>query len=141
MTKDVHVKITGYQTVDDNQTDVNEEWFDAQYFFKGTAHYLMSENEKTAHTARYKFNHRMLEVIKDGDLHGKLTFEAGKCCDAIYRTPYGRMPFTFDTKQISFIDEPNKMTLEACYDILNNGVKVSANRTVMEITPIKNAGT
>ena len=135
MTKDVHVKITGYQTDDDGQTDVNEEYFDAQYFFKGTAHYLLRENERTAHTARYKFNHRTLEVIKDGDIHAKLTFEVGKCCEAMYKTPYGRMPFTFDTKQISFIDEPNKMTVEACYDILNGGIKISTNRTVLEITP------
>lgn len=137
MTKDVNVKITGYQTDDVGQTDVNEESFEAQYFFKGSAHFLLKENERTAHTARYKFTHRMLEVIKDGDIHSKLTFETGKCCDAMYKTPYGRMSFTFDTKSVFFKDEPNKMTLEVYYDILNGGIKLSTNRTVLEITPQK----
>ena len=78
----------------------------------------------------------LLEVVKNGDLQSKLIFEAGKCCDAMYKTPYGRMPFTFDTKQVSFKAEPDKMTVEVFYEIRNGGIKLSANRTVLEITPL-----
>lgn len=133
MDKDVYVKITGYQTGDDGQTDINEEEFFGQYFNKNNMHYVLMEDEKTAKSARYKFNHRFMEVVRNGDIHSKLTFDASKCCEAIYRTPYGRMPFVFDTKTVTLTDNPEEIRIEVCYVIKNNNQVVSNNKTVISI--------
>lgn len=133
MNKEVIVKITGYQKDQDGNTDVTEEISNAQYFLKNNTHYILVEDEKTARTARYRFNHRSLEVIKNGDIHAKIVFETNKCCEAIYRTPYGRMPFVFSTKSVTLEDTPEEIQLEVCYLITNNDKPVSENKTVINI--------
>ncbi|MCR4990079.1 MAG: DUF1934 domain-containing protein [Lachnospiraceae bacterium] len=135
MIKDVWVKITGHQTGPDGTTDVNEQEFPAQYFNKNNFHYIISENERLAKSERYKFNHRFLEVIRDGDTFSKLTFDAGKMCRTNYKTPYGRMEFTFNTHQITLNDSPEEIRIEINYEMLHNEKSVSTNRTILVITP------
>ena len=135
MTKNVIVKITGYQTDPEGGTDVNEQEFTAQYFFKNDHHYLVSENEQTAKSSRYKFNHRYLEVIRDGDIYSKLTFDTKKYCSTMYKTPYGRMEFVFNTRQITLSDTPEEIRMEIHYEMSNSGQVVSNNRTILVIRP------
>ncbi|MCR4789052.1 MAG: DUF1934 domain-containing protein [Lachnospiraceae bacterium] len=135
MNKDVWVKITGYQTDPEGQTDTNEQEFPAQYFRKDKFHYLISENEQTAKSSRYKFNHRFLEVIRDGDIYSKLIFDTSKICRTMYKTPYGRMEFVFDTNQITLSDSPEEIRIEISYEMSSGGQSVSTNRTILVITP------
>ena len=136
MTKDVWVKITGYQTDSDGVTDVNEQEFSASYYFRNNYHYLVSENEQTAKSARYKFNHRFLEVIRDGDIYSKLTFDTGKYCRTMYKTPYGRMEFIFNTHQVTLTDSPAEICIEVNYEMESGGKSVSTNRTIVSIRPV-----
>ncbi len=135
MIKNVRVRLTGYQTDPEGSTDKNEQEFPAQYYYKNNCHYLVSENEQTAKSARYKFNHRYLEVIRDGDIYSKLTFDTKKYCSTMYKTPYGRMEFVFNTHQITLSDTPEEIRMEISYEMSSGGQLVSNNRTVLIIRP------
>lgn len=134
LNKDISLTLEGTQIDPDNNknTDVTKET--GKYYFKNNTHFVMTEDEALAHSARYKFNHRYLEVIKNGDINSKMYFEAGKEYSSIYRTPYGRMPLTFKTSSLTIIEKADTIEVSASYSLFsednlisNNQIKITIN--------------
>lgn len=134
LNKDISLTLEGTQIDPDNNknTDVIKET--GKYYFKNNTHFVMTEDEALAHSARYKFNHRYLEVIKNGDINSKMYFEAGKEYSSIYRTPYGRMPLTFKTSSLTIIEKADTIEVSASYSLFsednlisNNQIKITIN--------------
>lgn len=137
MDKDVEIKVIGYQTGENGETDTNETVHKARYFLKNGQHYVVYENEETAESARYKLTHRSLEVIRNGDLSSKMVFEAGRTFTSVYRTPYGRMRLTFVTKQFAFYEENGTLKCNCSYTILNeNDYIISENRINLTVSEL-----
>ncbi|MCR5502640.1 MAG: DUF1934 domain-containing protein [Lachnospiraceae bacterium] len=134
MNKDVIIKVTGFSTNGDGETDTNETSSKASYYYKNGAHHILCEDEMSARTARYRIGHRTLEVIRNGDLRGRMLFEAGRTFTGAYRTPYGPMTLTFETRQYALYEENGVLRAEASYRILNGDRQISENRIVVLIT-------
>ena len=136
MNKDVYITVVGSQTdLNDNKnTDTTKER--ALYFNKGNVHYVVVENEISAQNARYKFNHRYLEVVRNGDINAKLYFEAGKEYTGNYRTPYGRMFLTFKTNSVTISESPGKIKIYVDYSIHNESGIISDNQTEITIEDV-----
>ena len=125
--KEVKLIVTGIQTLTDGEQnkDCTEET--GQYYNRNNTHFVLIEDERTAKCDRYKFNHRYLEVVKNGDIHAKLYFEAGKTYTAEYRTPYGRMKLTFATDQLYLHETEELLSVYAKYGIYSDDILVSDN--------------
>ena len=133
MNKDVVLTLIGEQTDEDNNRNVQKTKEFGMHFVKNDYHYVMIENEKTAQTARYKFNHRSLEIVRNGDLSSKLHFETGRRYDTIYKTPYGRMELGFETSRYSMDVMPNRIEISLLYTIFSGEQIVSKNKTTVII--------
>ena len=133
MNKDVCLTVVSKQIDLDGNENKDIQKYACQYYLRNDVHFVIMNDEITNQTARYKFNHRYLEVIKNGDISAKLYFEAGKDYTTVYRTPYGRLEFTFSTKQLTFIHKENEIILSVEYSILNNGGLVSNNYIELQI--------
>ena len=134
MKQDVILKITGFVTGEDGSTDKNVTEENASYYLKNGSHHVILEDEMSAKSARYKLNHRGLEVIKNGDISAKMVFEAGRSFTSMYRTPYGKMPLTFVTKQYALFEESSEIRAEITYSVKNGENRISDNRIELRIT-------
>lgn len=144
MDKDIQITIKGVQknpdaapNIDINSDDcyVDESTEKGSYYNKNGTHFVLTEDEFSARTARYKFNHRYLEVVKNGDINTKLYFEAGKSITSIYKTPAGRMSLTFNTYNYSLHETAERIDVFAEYSIYNEDVHVSNNTIELHINP------
>lgn len=128
MNENVSLKVKGIQTDMDGNQNIEREEYNGRYFVKNTNHYVIAD------TARYRFNHRSLEVVKNGDLNAKLIFENGQTRVCDYSTPYGRLPLEFRTKQISLSESEREIEMSVEYEIFNQGEFVSKNHTIISVS-------
>ena len=133
MKKEVTLTIAGFITGEDGTTDKNVTEEKASYYLKNGSHYVVLEDEMSAKSARYKITHRGLEVIKNGDISAKMVFETGKTFTSMYRTPYGKMPLTFVTKQYALFEEASEIRAEIAYSVRNGDSRISDNRIELKI--------
>lgn len=132
--KDIELTIEGIQKDPDGNENKDITKETGKYYLKGQTHYVMTEDEVSAHSARYKFNHRFLEVVKNGDINSKMYFEAGKSYTSVYKTPYGRMELTFQTHQYTIYEKADTIEVSACYSLLNNNEIMSENHIKLSLT-------
>jgi len=125
--REVHLTVTGIQTIPNGDTNKDTTKEIGQYYNRNNTHYILIEDERSAKCDRYKFNHRFLEVVKNGDINAKLYFEAGKTYTAEYRTPYGRMKLTFVTDQLYLHEKEDSISAYAKYAIFSDDRLVSEN--------------
>ena len=136
MTKDVRICVNGYQKdVDGNEnSDITEDV--GLFYEKDGLRFVIIENKSENRNARYKFNHRFLEIVRNGEYNSKLYFEAGKEYVSAYSTPYGQMILTFKTKSFSVEESDEQTTISVCYDLFHNEKLLSENKTVVAIAKI-----
>lgn len=128
MNKNISLTLKGSQIDPDGNknTDITNET--GKYYFKNNTHYVMTEDEVSTNSARYKFNHRYLEVVKNGDINSKMYFEAGKDHSSIYKTPYGRMPLTFRTNSLTITEKADTIEVSASYSLYSDNDIISNNQ-------------
>lgn len=136
MTKDVKICVKGYQKdADGNEnSDTTEET--GLYYEKENLNFVIIENAAKKQSARYKFNHRFLEIVRNGELDSKLYFEGGKEYVSNYITPYGQMLLNFKTKSFSIEQSEKQIEITVCYDLFHNEKLLSENKTVVTIAEI-----
>lgn len=127
MEKDIQIKVVGHQTDPYGTTNEDKTTQEGQYYYRNNTHFVITEDEQNAQSARYKFNHRFLEVVKNGDINAKMYFETGKDYTSEYRTPFGRMTLTFKTIQLTLIEENDEIRVSALYSIYNGDNFISDN--------------
>lgn len=127
MNENVSFKVKGIQTDVDGNQNIEKEENQGRYYNKNGNHYIMADG------ARYRFNHRSLEVVKNGDLNAKLIFENGQCRVCDYATPYGNFPLEFRTKQISLSESEREIEISVEYEIFNQDEFVSKNHTIISV--------
>lgn len=127
MERSVEITIEGTQKdVDSNKNTINAKE-KGRFFKKEKASYVIATSEDETQTSKYKFNHRFLEVTRNGDVTSKLYFEAGKEYTTRYRTPYGGIDISIVTSQYTIEESPEGVTVFAKYAILTQGEVVSEN--------------
>lgn len=124
----VHIILRGKQTTPEGITDQNEITEEGTFYRRNDVNYVVTP------TARYRFNHRYLEVVKGGDITTKMHFEAGKKHTTLYDTSFGSFNFTFITSMYSFSEKDSKITIESSYEIEDRNVKISTNAVTIIIS-------
>lgn len=134
MTKDVIIEVCGYQKNDAGEEDSSTTKERGSFFEKDGYKYILIENPETKTKARYKFNHRSLEIVRNGDVSSKLHFESTKDHTTRYVTPYGELLLTFKTQVLSIEEDPDEIRLELNYHLYNQDSFMSENRTIIIIS-------
>ena len=133
MEKDITLKIVGTQVADDGTKDSQTTIQKGKYYKKNEKGYVFIEDEITSENSRYVFNHRSIEILRNGDIGGKLIFETGREHKANYRTPYGRMDLIFKTGQYTLTETADNICIEIAYCIYNQNALLSENHTMIII--------
>ena len=129
MTENVKITLKGSQS--DSLGNMDSEVFKevGRFFKKENASYIIATKEgDVSQTSRYKFNHRFLEVVKNGDISSKLYFEAGKEYRTTYRTQYGGIEISTFTKQVTITEENDNIRIFVEYTINSFGERISNNK-------------
>ncbi len=131
MGNNIRITVKGTQKGPDGSSDSNSLTSDGMYFQRNGKHYVTVEDPQTKQNAKYKFNHRFLEVVRNNDLQSKLYYEAGKEYTSNYLTPYGRMLFTFCTDNYSIEETQSYIKVKLEYRIKSDGDVISENSTTV----------
>lgn len=123
----VTVRLTGIQTGPEGISDTNETVEEGRMYDKNGFFYVLTA------TTRYKFNHRSLEVVKNGDITTKILFEAGMSHTTLYDTSVGSFNFTFKTLGYSLSQKSGSCLVETDYEIEDRKVKISSNHIKLDI--------
>lgn len=128
------LKVIGTQYDSDGNKNVENEEYKGRYFNKNNYHYVVVEDADKKLIMRYKFNHRNLNVVKNGETRANLMFELGQTNICEYATPYGLFPLEFKTKKISLSENEREIHLLVEYEIFNQGELVSFNETKISLS-------
>ncbi len=137
MTKDVLIRISGMQTMDDDHDDI-EIITTGDYFFKNGKHYVIYEEimeglEETVRN-RVKIAPGMLDIQKQGAVGTHMVFEQDKKCQARYATPMGEMIVEIATNQVSLEEQEDHLKVSVNYSLGINFQHVSDCHLIMDIS-------
>ena len=99
------------------------------YFRKNGSHYLIyqeaAEGFDRKTKTRIKFAENRLELVRQGPLATRMTFEKHKSHNISYNTPYGVFHFVAVTKQIRVDEAKDCIKVRVDYELESEGSKVS----------------
>lgn len=132
MEENVVIKISGLQVVE-NTGDNVEVLASGQHYVKNNKHYLLydeietEEQKKTSNII--KFNNDMVEIIRKGNMGGRLVFEENAMKQSLYSTPMGDLLIEILTEKITVSEQKSgDVALEVKYQIHVDGNKISDNK-------------
>jgi len=136
MEKDIFISIKSTQYSPDGESIQESGPYPGQYFYKDGFHYCLYEEllEGVPHPvkSRIKFSPDIVTLHKAGDIHFDAVYEAGKSHLSNYRTMFGPIPIAILTKQISFCEITDKITLSLQYDsTMGNDYTISTHMEII----------
>ncbi|MBQ4530965.1 MAG: DUF1934 domain-containing protein [Lachnospiraceae bacterium] len=120
MTKDVIIKISGLQFMEEQEPDGAIELITkGEYYYRNGKHYLkyeeIVEGVDGISNCTVKFHEDNFELLKKGSTNVHMVFESGKKNITYYRTPYGTMLIGLDTNSILVSEKENEIQIEVNY--------------------------
>ncbi len=136
--REVVVTISGFQTSEDGQDDVEVVQVGTYYERMGTRYILFEEHLEGAEQPVkniIKMKPRCLEVQKHGAVETTLVFEEGKTRSSTYHVPYGS--FLVDVKTTGVQIRCGEALLEASasYELSLNGKYCTDNQICVRVEP------
>jgi uncharacterized beta-barrel protein YwiB (DUF1934 family) len=111
-----------------------------KYYMRNDKHYVIYDDideesgVKTKNTI--KFNQTSAEVLRKGDISGKITFDKGKNNQSLYSTPFGDLFVEVLTKDIHLSEQEKKVNLKIDYELYANNNKVSDSKIEIDINRV-----
>lgn len=139
MNNNAVIRISGLQKVEDTGESV-EMLAKGKHYVKNEKHYLLYDeidNDngiKTKNTI--KFNETVMEVLRKGEISGKLVFEKGNNNQSLYSTPYGDLLVEIFTKDIKIAQNSDNINVKVDYELYANNSKVSDSIIEIDINEI-----
>ncbi|MDO4268012.1 MAG: DUF1934 domain-containing protein [Eubacteriales bacterium] len=136
MTKDVIVRISGFQDMEGEQDGV-EVITAGSYYMKNGRHYIVYEElmdgfgEKTRNVV--KVSPDKLDIIKSGAVRAHLVFETDKKAVSHYATPMGEMVVGMSTNRINLEEQEDSLRLLVDYSLEINYDHVSDCSITMDV--------
>ena len=145
MDKDIRLTVVGTQTDDSGHKDTQTTVSDGTYFVKGQKRYIfvkenLAGSDNMTGTTRYVFDHRSLEIVRNGDIKGSLVFEAGREHSVDYETSVGRLKLIFFTKGYCLTETENRIQITISYTISDENGVISNNHTGVTVEVRMNSG-
>lgn len=120
MTKDVIIKISGLQFMEEQEPDSAIELITkGEYYTRNGKHYLkydeIVEGVEGISNCTVKFQQDNFELLKKGSTNVHMVFETGKKNITYYKTPYGNILIGLDTNSIHVSEKEEEIQIEVNY--------------------------
>lgn len=137
MTKDVLIRINGFQRVAGGEPDNIELITFGSYVFINGIHFVVYEEmldgiNGSIHNV-LQFSQGKFEIIKSGAVNSKMVFEPGKSDRTHYETPFGEMLIEIRTKSVRIEEQEDCIELELEYSMDFNYERVSENHLNIQV--------
>lgn len=136
MTKDVLVKISGLQAMEEDSDQV-EVITVGDYFLKNGKHYVIYEETVDGFEGNIrntvKISENMMEIRKQGIAMAHMVFEKDKKNLTHYATPMGEMIIEVTTNEIEMKEEEHSLKVRVNYGLDINYEHVSDCKIIMDI--------
>lgn len=132
MNQDVTVRVKGAQSVDDN-TEGIEVLSRGKFHDKGKTRYVIYEEVVPGNDQEpdqlsktmIKIKAKTVEIIKRGELGTHMVFTEGETVTSLYRTPFGTLEITVDTKKLTITETDNEIQINIIYSILLSNQQIT----------------
>lgn len=136
MTRDVLITISGFQTMDGDQDDI-EVITTGDYFWKNGKHYVIYDEimegfEENIHN-QVKITPDEIDIQKRGMIGAHMIFERNKKNQTRYVTPMGEMVIEIHTGQIALEEQEDRLKVSIRYSLGINYQHVSDCCLTMDI--------
>ena len=125
MTKEVMVTISGFQTAEEEEDNI-ELVHIGEYYERSGTHYVLfdelMEGLSEPVKNRIKIKDGRLEVQKKGPVSANMIFEEGKSQSTTYAVPYGSFLIEILTNSVQIQKKENLIEVCAAYSLEINGV-------------------
>ena len=125
MTKDVLIKISGMQFMDNAQEQQSEKQepieviTKGEYYYRNDKHYLkyeeITDGTDGVSNCTVKFHEDGFELLKKGSSNVHMVFEKGKKNVTYYKTPYGNILIGLDTNEIQVEEKEEEISIDVSY--------------------------
>lgn len=137
MTKEVLVKITGLQSIEDAQDDSVEIITPADYYKKNGKHYIiydeLQEGSSDITKNMIKLGADVLDITKRGVTNTHMLFEKDKKNMSYYYTPFGSILVGIDAKKIDVQESENSINVKVDYALEINYEHMADCKITMDI--------
>ena len=110
-----------------------------RHYIKNNKHYLLYDDidEESGRTTKntIKFNKTSAEVLRKGNISGRLLFDKGKNNQSLYSTPFGDLLVEIMTKDVMLEESAEGVNLKIDYELYANNSKVSDSKIEIDINP------
>lgn len=117
---------------------LSQEYF-GEYYQRGDYHYVIyrtkDEESKAEIKTLLKYKEDYLKVTRTGQLNHQQEFKLGLCGKSKYRTPYGTLDMSHDTKRIT-VKKDGHTKIKVIYDLYINDVEQGAMEIDIKIAPV-----
>lgn len=139
MTKEVIIKISGLQYMDDADEPI-ELITKGEYYNRNGKHYLkydeIVEGVEGVSKCTVKFKEDSFEILKKGSTNVHMVFECGKKNVTYYGTPFGTILLGLDTRGIELKEREEEIVVEVDYGMDVNYEFLSECHIRMNICPV-----
>lgn len=137
MTRDVLIKISGFQMMDQERDNV-EVITTGDYFLKNGKHYVIYDEmmegfEGSIHNT-VKISPEIMDVRKQGVIGTHMEFALGKKSMTRYATPMGEMVVEINTNEIHVEEQEDNLKVQVDYSLDINYEHVSDCSITMDIS-------
>lgn len=137
MTRDVLIKISGFQMMDQESDNV-EVITTGDYFLKNGKHYVIYDEmmegfEGSIHNT-VKISPEIMDVRKQGVIGTHMEFALGKKSMTRYATPMGEMVVEINTNEIHVEEQEDNLKVQVDYSLDINYEHVSDCSITMDIS-------
>jgi len=119
MNKEVLVTIQGLQFEERKEAESIETISRGTYYKRNGNHYVLFEEafDEGGETVQniLKFNDKEMQLTKKGPLNTSMLFEKNRKNIANYNTPYGAMQIGIDARDLSIMEEKEKISVDVDY--------------------------
>jgi len=137
MKREITLSLKGLHLANEEANNM-ETVLDGNYFYKDGLHYIMAKeiNDGVSSDLRLVFDESNLKVRRAGEVVTEIVFEEGVLHETMYRTPFGALPVSVDTKEYYLnINDIEKGLIEGAlkYKLFVDGNETSDATLVFEI--------
>lgn len=137
MTRDVLIRISGLQRMDEDNLDNVEVITTGDYFMKNGKHYVIYDEVLEGFDGSVrntvKISPEMMDIQRKGVMRSHMIFQQDKKSMTRYETPMGEMVLEISTNQIVLDEEEDRLQVKVEYSLDINYDHVSDCSIVMDI--------
>ena len=137
MTEEVLISVKGLHQLDSEQEEEIEVFSAGKYYLKNGKHYILYEEqvEETGEIIKNRIvlKDGFMEVVKNGPMNAKMTFEQDKKNTSWYNTPFGHLLAGITVTEMQVAEQEELILADVKYRLDINYEQVADSRIQVKV--------